>query len=114
MKRTVSGAHYGVNSWLMQRVTAAIMAAFSVLFPIVVISIHHFDFFSWKALFSHVWMKIALSLFFLSIFLHAWVGMRDILMDYIHATGMRLLLMVFVVLSLVALMIWAAAIVWGR
>ena len=35
-------------------------------------------------------MKLATFLFLVSLFLHAWIGMRDILMDYIKPTGVRL------------------------
>lgn len=114
VKRNVVGAHYGITGWLMQRITAAIMALFSFIFLITVLSLPHMDFKAWKALFSHGWLKTGMALFFLSLFLHAWIGMRDILMDYVHPTGMRLALQVFVILSLAAGMIRAMTILWGR
>jgi succinate dehydrogenase / fumarate reductase membrane anchor subunit len=44
--------------------------------------------------------------------LHAWVGMRDILMDYIKPTGLRLALEVLVILVLVGCAGWAVQILW--
>ena len=45
---------------------------------------------------------------------HAWVGMRDILMDYVHPTGVRLALQTAVVIALLLYLIWIASILWSR
>jgi succinate dehydrogenase / fumarate reductase membrane anchor subunit len=66
----------------------------------------------WKALFSQGWMRVATLLFFVSLLLHAWVGMRDILMDYVKPTGWRLALEIVVILVLVAAAGWSVEILW--
>ncbi|MEO8166439.1 MAG: succinate dehydrogenase, hydrophobic membrane anchor protein, partial [Betaproteobacteria bacterium] len=43
----------------------------------------------------------------------AWIGMRDILMDYIKPTGVRLGLEIAVVLILVGYAVWTAQILWS-
>jgi succinate dehydrogenase / fumarate reductase membrane anchor subunit len=53
-------------------------------------------------------------LFFVALLYHAWIGMRDILMDYIRATGLRLTLQVAVGLALLVYLIWSASILWSR
>ena len=53
-------------------------------------------------------------LFFMALLYHAWVGMRDILMDYIRATGLRLALQSAVALVLLFYLVWSAAILWAR
>ena len=53
-------------------------------------------------------------LFLLSLFLHAWIGMRNIFMDYIKNTGLRVTLYAAVILALVAYAAWAVQILWGR
>lgn len=114
VNRTVVGAHYGITDWLVQRVSAAIMAVSAVLF-LGILAIHpplHYE--DWKMLFSHDWLRIGALLFFVSLALHAWVGMRDILMDYVHPTGIRLSLQVVVLLSLAACTLWAVDILWGK
>ena len=57
-------------------------------------------------------MRIAAFLFFVSRFGHAWIGIRNILMDYVHATGVRLMLQIFVILSLLFYTVWSAEILW--
>ncbi len=114
VKRTVSGAHYGIVGWLVQRVSAAFMAAFILLFLVVLIARSPSSYADWKMLMSQEWMRIGMQLFYFGLFLHAWIGMRDILMDYVHPTGIRLVLQVAVILSLSVYAIWSVRILWGN
>lgn len=114
VKRTVSGAHYGIMGWLAQRVTAAFMAAFILAFLAILMLRLPASYADWKGLLAHEWMRIGLLLFFFALFLHAWIGMRDILMDYVHPAGIRLLLLVLIIFSLFAYAIWAVRILWGN
>lgn len=112
VKRIVSGAHYGLKDWLIQRVTAVVMAFYS-LFLIGFFFTQPLTFASWHGLFHGLPMRLASLLFMLSVFIHAWVGMRDIFMDYIHPTVIRLALHVAVILALVAYAAWAVQILWS-
>jgi succinate dehydrogenase / fumarate reductase membrane anchor subunit len=58
-------------------------------------------------------MRIATIVFFISLFWHAWVGVRDILMDYVKPTGLRLGLEIAVLLVLVGYAVWAVQILWS-
>jgi succinate dehydrogenase / fumarate reductase membrane anchor subunit len=51
-------------------------------------------------------------LFFISLFYHAWIGIRDIWMDYIKPVSIRLTLQVLTVLYLVACAAYAVQILW--
>ena len=112
VNRTVVGAHYGLTGWLAQRITAVLMVLYALLIVAVFLFARPGDFAAWKALFGYGWMRIATLLFFVSLFAHAWVGVRDILMDYIKPTGLRLALEVLVILALVSYGAWAAHILW--
>ncbi|MGB8855784.1 MAG: succinate dehydrogenase, hydrophobic membrane anchor protein [Burkholderiales bacterium] len=113
VNRTVIGAHYGSRDWLAQRVTAVIMVLYTFFFIGVLLSGAPFDFAKWKGVFATNIMRVATMMFFLCIFYHAWVGVRDILMDYIKPMGLRLGLQVLVILALVAYAIWSVSILWG-
>jgi succinate dehydrogenase / fumarate reductase membrane anchor subunit len=52
-------------------------------------------------------------LFLLSLFFHAWIGVRDIVMDYIKPAGVRLVIHVLVILALLLYTIWSVQILWG-
>ena len=57
-------------------------------------------------------MRVATLLFAASLAWHAWVGVRDILMDYIKPAGMRLTLEVLVLLTIAAYVGWTIQILW--
>ena len=112
VKRIVVGAHYGLRDWLAQRVTAVIMVIYFVLFAIVLVRQPALDYSGWRQLWSQPWLRFATLLFLLSLIWHAWIGVRDILMDYVGHTGWRLALQVVVILSLVLYAAWALQILW--
>ena len=67
---------------------------------------------TWRDLFANGWMRVATLLFAVSLAWHAWVGMRDILMDYARPTGLRLFLEIVTVLVLAAYLGWTIQILW--
>ena len=66
----------------------------------------------WKAIFAGGFVRLATLFFFLALLYHAWVGMRDIVMDYVKPTGIRLLLQAVIGGVLILYLIWAASILW--
>jgi succinate dehydrogenase / fumarate reductase membrane anchor subunit len=112
VKRVVVGAHYGVGSWLAQRVTAVIMVIYSVILLALLLRRGPIDYGAWRALFGHGWMRVATLLFAVSLGWHAWVGMRDILMDYAKHDGLRLALQVITVVVIAIYLGWAVQILW--
>ena len=113
VKRIVTGAHYGLRDWLIQRVTAVMMVAYVLLLVGMVIVWAPAGYADWKLLLGNGWMRIATFLFMTGLYWHAWVGMRNISMDYIHATGVRLFVQAGVILSLLFYAVWTADILWG-
>jgi len=112
VKRIIVGAHYGMRDWLAQRVTALIMAVFTLLALAVYFARSPFTYESWRGLFTQGWVRIATLLFAVSLAWHAWVGVRDILMDYVKHAGARLALQVITVLLLAGYVSWAIEILW--
>lgn len=111
-KRLVVGAHYGLRDWLAQRVTAVVMALYTVILLISFLSGSNFSYEGWAGLFAQQWFKLATFVTFLSLFYHAWVGMRDIWMDYVKPVSVRLSLQVATLLWLFGCAGWAAQILW--
>jgi len=110
-KRLVVGAHYGLRDWLLQRVTAAVLAAYTLL--VVALSVASepgYD--GWARLFAPTWMKALTLIAVASLAYHAWIGVRDIWMDYVKPTGVRLTLQVLTVLWLLACVAWAVQVLW--
>jgi succinate dehydrogenase / fumarate reductase membrane anchor subunit len=111
--RPTTGAKYGLRDWLAQRVTAVIMAIFILCLVGVLLISPPQGYAEWKGIFSNQWMRIASFLFLVSLFWHAWIGVRNILMDYVHPTGVRLTLQILVILSLLFYTVWSAEILWS-
>ena len=110
--RIVTGAHYGLRDWLAQRITAVIMAVYTVIAVAVLLSGLPITYVVWRDLFAQGWMRVATSLFMVSLAWHAWAGVRDILMDYIKPAGLRLTLEVLVLLTIAAYVGWTIQILW--
>ena len=112
MKRLVVGAHYGLRDWLAQRITAAIMALYILVMIAVMLARQPSTYAAWKDLFTQGWMRIGTLLFAVSLAWHAWVGVRDILMDYVKPDGLRLTLQVLSILLLASYVGWTVQILW--
>ncbi|MSQ20353.1 MAG: succinate dehydrogenase, hydrophobic membrane anchor protein [Betaproteobacteria bacterium] len=112
VNRVIVGAHYGLRDWLAQRVTAVVMAVYTLIVIALLLADAPTDFAGWKAWFAQGWLRFATFLFIISLVYHAWVGVRDVLMDYIKPVGTRLLLQVLVILALVGYGGWALQILW--
>jgi succinate dehydrogenase / fumarate reductase membrane anchor subunit len=113
VSRTVVGAHYGLRDWAVQRVTGGIIAVYSVFLLIVLMRQPQLDYLTWRALFLHTWMRVPTLVCLLAVFVHAWIGMRDILMDYVKPTTLRLCLQVAIIVFLLAYSIWSVQILWS-
>jgi succinate dehydrogenase / fumarate reductase, membrane anchor subunit len=111
-RRLVVGAHYGLKDWLAQRVTAILMAIYTVILLVKFLLAPEFSFEAWSDLFAPQWFKLITFIVLLSLFYHAWVGMRDIWMDYVKPVSVRLFLQVGTLIWLVACAGWAIQILW--
>ncbi|MBU6485144.1 MAG: succinate dehydrogenase, hydrophobic membrane anchor protein [Betaproteobacteria bacterium] len=114
VERVAVGAHYGARDWLAQRVTAVVMTLYTLLIGLIVLWHGGLDYASWKAMFASTAFRVVSFLFMASLLFHAWVGMRNILMDYAKPTSLRLSLQVAVVCVLVAYAGWTVQVLWGH
>jgi succinate dehydrogenase / fumarate reductase membrane anchor subunit len=112
-KRLVVGAHYGLKDWLAQRITAIVMAVYTVILLVAFFTASDFSYEGWAGLFAQQWFKLFSLVTFAALFYHAWVGMRDIWMDYVKPVGTRLALQILTILWLVGCAAWAVQILWS-
>lgn len=102
----------GFSAWLLQRLSAVYMLIF-IAVAILWAMITDIDFNIWRQGFQSAWVQIAVLLFGFSLLLHAWIGIRDVILDYVHPLGIRLFLLTLVGLFLIANGFWLLAILWG-
>lgn len=101
----------GLAAWLVQRLSALFMGLFVVVMAMIFLTRPEFDYVRWRALFAQPLMAISTTMFFLALLLHAWVGIRDVILDYAgQSPAMRLVLLSLLGGWLIALGIWAVRI----
>jgi len=107
------GAHYGLRDWLAQRVTAVVMIGYTLLVAAIVLWHGGLDHATWQAVYANPAFKLATFLFMVALFWHAWVGVRNILMDYVKPVGVRLALQAAVIAALIAYTGWTIQVLWA-
>ncbi len=103
----------GVRDWLIQRVTALVMAVYTFILVGYVVSADHLSYEFWHGLFHSTTIRVFSFLVVLSIVFHAWIGLWTVLTDYIKNTALRLFLELITVLALLALLAWGVVILWS-
>ena len=109
-KSPIGSTHHGVREWMFMRLSAVYMAGFTVYVAIYWIAAERFAFESWRGWFESGPVRIAWGLFIGLVLLHGWFGIRSVLMDYVKPIVVRIFANGVAALGLMALAIWAAAI----
>lgn len=104
MSRTASG----LKAWAIQRLTAIYIGLFIIYLIGALILSPPADFAAWKAWMGSPLVSVAMLLFVVSTLMHAWIGVRDVLIDYIRPIAIRATVLGVVALSLIAMGLWAA------
>lgn len=117
-KRLVVGAHYGTVDFIVQRVTAVIMIVYTLVLFFGYLFTSELNFDTWRRLFTFTVGdlpagQLLATLTFLSVCWHAWIGVRDIWMDYVRLAGLRLFMQTLTILWLVATVVYFVKILWS-
>lgn len=114
MVKTVLGvSHRGLRDWVIQRISAVMMAVYTIGLVGYVVCHPELTFAEWSDLFAQGWVKVATILVVLALLFHAWVGMWTILTDYVKNFILSCILKVVVLLVLAASFFWAFSILWS-
>lgn len=103
----------GLRDWVIQRISAVILALYTVFILGFLITHAELDFLTWQMLFAHIWVRVFTVLALLSLMMHAWIGIWIISTDYIKPLCLRLLFQIVVIVALMAYLVWGIAILWG-
>ena len=103
----------GMRLWLSQRLTALVMAAYIVLLAVLLLVYQPASFAAWHAFISPIWFRLATLLFFVSLFMHAWLGVADVLKDYVFNKTLRAYMQIAVDIALVGYLFWLMFILWN-
>jgi len=110
----------GLYDWLIQRVSAVIMAVYTVFIVAYIVITPELTFEQWQSLFGQLWMRVFTLMTLLSVVAHAWIGLWAVLTDYItermmggKALVLRLLAQVLLAVVAVTYTLWGVEIIWG-
>lgn len=101
----------GMRTWLLQRLTAVYIAIYLLLLIGWLVMNFPVDYVAWHSVFRSPVALVATIIFYLSLFTHAWVGMRDIFVDYIKPTSVRFIFLTALAIFLLVMAIWLLLIV---
>ncbi|WP_317933469.1 succinate dehydrogenase, hydrophobic membrane anchor protein [Halioxenophilus sp. WMMB6] len=110
----------GLYDWLIQRVSAVVLAAYTIFLVLYVLLHPELDYGQWKSLYEQLWMRVFSLVTLVSIIVHAWIGLWSVLTDYLTARTMgakavvaRVLLQVILGAVAVTYTVWGVEILWG-
>jgi len=98
----------GMRAWLLQRLSSVYMAIFIVTVLIWFLVSDAISYSAWRDILGQPVVAVAVVLFFCSLLIHAWVGMRDVLIDYVPIMSLRLVILLGIAVLLLAMGIWVA------
>lgn len=104
---------HGLRPWLLQRISAAYLGIFLVYFVLSLVICGELDYVKWHGWLTHPVMSVATAGFILALLIHGWVGIRDIILDYVPHIGVRLVLLTGIGFMLIACGIWSLEILIG-
>jgi succinate dehydrogenase / fumarate reductase membrane anchor subunit len=111
--KLLTSQYPGMRIWLSQRLTAVVMAGYLILLIIVLLIVRPSGYDAWRAFAGSLLFGITTFITFISLSLHAWIGVRDVLRDYVSNQTLRTYLQIVVDLLLVAYIAWLSFILWG-
>ena len=97
----------GLRSWLLQRISAVYLAAYLVAVVVAISICFPATYTQWHSWIAHPVVNVATVIFFISLMFHAWVGIRDVILDYVSPLIIRFLLLVFIGAGLLSMGIWS-------
>jgi succinate dehydrogenase / fumarate reductase membrane anchor subunit len=103
----VTRSPHGLRAWMLQRLSAVYLGIFLLYFCAAWLLGRPYSWQDWHSWMSHPLMRSASAGFILALLIHAWIGMRDIVLDYIHPLGVRLTVLTLIGLVLGGCGLWA-------
>jgi succinate dehydrogenase / fumarate reductase, membrane anchor subunit len=98
---------HGVRAWLVQRVSAVYLALFTLYAALHLIAGTAASYAEWSAWLARPAVSLGWAVFFVALLAHSWVGIRDVIMDYVKPVGARLALLSLLGVALLGFGFWA-------
>lgn len=103
----------GVHDWLLIRASAIIIVLYVIYLVGFIATAGDITYPVWRSFFAMPLTKVFTLLTLFSILVHAWIGMWQVLTDYIKPLALRLILQLAIVVALLVYVIYGTVVVWG-
>lgn len=103
----------GLQDWILQRISAVILALYSFTILIFWLLNPSADLATWQILLTNIFMKYASLLALFALIVHAWIGIWTVTTDYLKSLWIRLSAQILVFILLLFYFLWGVQILWG-
>ncbi len=103
----------GLHDWLIQRISAVVLAVYTLYIFYFLLFAPELTQDLWLALFADDYFRVFSVLALISLVAHAWIGLWTVATDYIKPLAIRLFFQVFVILFCLGNLLWGVQILWG-
>ncbi|PUV60413.1 succinate dehydrogenase membrane anchor subunit, partial [Cronobacter sakazakii] len=103
----------GVHGFILVRATAIVLTLYIIYMVGFFATSGELTFEAWTGFFSSAFTKVFALLALFSILIHAWIGVWQVLTDYVKPLAVRLILQLVIVVALVVYVIYGFVVVWG-
>lgn len=103
----------GLRAWGLQRISSLYLLGFILFVGGFFLVDPPLGYQQWRQWVARPGVSVGTALFFIMLLVHAWVGIRDVIMDYAHNLVLRVVLLGVVAFGLIACGAWAARVLVG-
>lgn len=96
----------GLRAWTLQRATALFMLGFLLWLAVALFVTPPDGYEQWRGMVARPAASAAFLVFFAAVLMHAWIGVRDVVLDYVHNPGARAVVLAVVAAALLAIGAW--------
>lgn len=103
----------GLHDYVLVRATAVVIVFYVLYMVGFVVFAGQLTYASWTGFFSHSFTKVFTLLTLFSVLIHAWIGMWQVLTDYVKPVAIRMTAQFVIVVVLIGYVIYGFVVVWG-
>lgn len=96
----------GLRPWVIQRVSAVYLVLFILYATYCFFTADTIAFEAWRQWLYYPFNTTVVGIFVIALLFHAWIGMRDVVLDYVHNIMLRIFILAVLVGVLIGCGLW--------
>ncbi|EAQ32706.1 MULTISPECIES: succinate dehydrogenase, hydrophobic membrane anchor protein [Idiomarina] len=103
----------GPHDFILLRASAVVMLLYVLFMVGFFASTADVTYANWTGLFSNLWMKVFTLLALTGVLVHGWIGIWQVLTDYVKASGVRAFIQFVFSVGLIIVWLTGLFVLWG-